>query len=133
MTESKDAIIEKNLTLLLEHIWYQVVKNHYVSHTMISRIAFEHARWYSLTMAFGGGVDKEPERRLSKAFKNYFIEFMKKTFTTGQILKEYTHITETSKDFDYKKVEKHVEDLKRELRGFFALEQRIEEGIDLDS
>ena len=68
-----------------------------------------------------------------KAFKNYFIEFTKRTFTPGQILKEYTHIMATSEDFDYEEVEKHVEDLKRELLGFMALEQRIEEGIPLDS
>ncbi len=133
MTESKDAIIEKNLTLLLEHIWYQVVNNHYVSHTMISRIAFEHARWYLLTMAYGNGVDTEPERRLSKAFQNFFIEFTKRTFTPGQILKEYTHIMATSEDYDYKELFKHVEDKKRELGESIVWEQCVKDGLHLDS
>ncbi len=36
----------------------------------------------------------------------------------------------TSEDFDYEEVEKHVEDLKRELEGFIVLEQYVEDGLD---
>ncbi len=133
MTESKDAMIETDLTLIIEYIWYQVAKNNYVSHTMISRIAFEHVHRFRLTMALDPESDKEPDYRLSKVFKNSFIEFTKRTFTINQILKEYTHIMATSEDFDYKKVEKHLEDLKRELNGFMVLEYGTEEGIHLDS
>ncbi len=133
MAESKDAMIEKDLPSIIEKIWDKATKDNYVSHTMISRIAFEHARLFSLTMALDYKDGKKPDYHLYKIFKNSFIKFTKRTFTPDQILKEYTHITETSEDYDYKKVSKHLEDLSRELNRLIVLEASVEDSLDLDS
>jgi len=134
MTESKDAINEKYLPSIIEKIWDKATKDNYVSHTTISRIAYDYANLLSLCTILEHIRGIHCDYGNYHSFKNSFIEFTKRTFTPDQILKEYTHITETSEDYDYKKVSKHLEDLKRELEGFIVLEQYVKDGKDgLDS
>jgi len=134
MTESKDAINEKSLPSIIEKIWDKATKDNYVSHTMISRIAYDYANLLSLCTILEHIRGIHCDYGNYRSFKNSFIEFTKRTFTPDEILKEYAHITETSEDYDYKKVSKHLEDLKRELEGFIVLEQYVKDGKDgLDS
>jgi len=125
---------EKSLPSILEDIWHKATKDNYVSHTMISRIAYDYANLLSLCTIAEHVIGIPHDRGNYHSFKNQFIEFTKRTFTPDQILKEYTHIMATSEDYDYKKVSKHVEDLKRELSEFIILEQYVKDGKDgLDS
>jgi len=134
MTESKDAMNEKYLHSILEDIWHKATIDNYVSHTAISRVAFEYAYLLSMCSILEHIKGIAHDRGNYRSFKNYFIEFTKKTFTPSQIVKEYAHITETSKNCDCKKVSKYFEDLRRELNEFAVLEQYVKDSKDgLDS